>query len=109
MQAKIQSESGLSLAEKRALLASLLQEESAPSRVYPSSFGQRRLWILDQLEGETPAYNLPVGVRLFGPLDLPALERSLSIIVGRHESLRTVFQVENGEPVQVVSAQLEAT
>ncbi len=70
----------------------------------PLSLGQRRLWFLDQLEPESAAYNVPVLVRLDGPLDEEALRRSLSSVVGRHEVLRTRFEAVSGEPVQVVSA-----
>ena len=66
------------------------------------SFAQQRLWFLDRVEPGTPAYNLPAAVRLEGALDAAALERSLSEMVRRHESLRTTFAVEVGEPVQVV-------
>ena len=67
-------------------------------------WGSRRLWFLDQLEPESAAYNVPVLVRLDGPLDEEALRRSLSSVVGRHEVLRTRFEAVSGEPVQVVSA-----
>jgi amino acid adenylation domain-containing protein len=63
----------------------------------PLSFGQQRLWFLDQLEPGSVAYNMPSAVRLEGRLDLPALERSLDEIVRRHEALRTVFHLSAGE------------
>ena len=55
------------------------------------SFAQQRLWFFDQLEPGLSAYNIPAAVRLKGPLNLAALERSLNEIVKRHESLRTTF------------------
>ncbi|MBV9789743.1 MAG: non-ribosomal peptide synthetase, partial [Chloroflexi bacterium] len=68
----------------------------------PLSFAQQRLWFLDQLDPGTSAYNVPVAVRLSGPLDLPAVQRSIDTIVQRHETLRTVFATEHDEPVQII-------
>jgi amino acid adenylation domain-containing protein len=68
----------------------------------PLSFGQKRLWFLDQLEPGSIAYNLPWAVRLVGRLDPGALAGSLREVVRRHEALRTVFHLPEGEdePVQ---------
>jgi amino acid adenylation domain-containing protein len=73
----------------------------------PLSFSQQRLWFLDQLEPGSPFYNSPVAVRLSGELNVGALERTLSEIVGRHEILRTTFQTRDGEPAQVVGEPYE--
>lgn len=69
----------------------------------PLSFGQQSLWFLDQL-GSGSAYNLPAAFRIKGPLDTDALARSLTEIVRRHESLRTVFSTESGRARQVIRA-----
>jgi amino acid adenylation domain-containing protein/non-ribosomal peptide synthase protein (TIGR01720 family) len=68
----------------------------------PLSFAQQRLWLIDQLEPDSPLYNLPLALRASGPLDTMALACSLGEIVRRHEALRTVFTAADGEPVQVV-------
>jgi len=73
----------------------------------PLSFAQQRLWFLDQLEPNSPAYNVPAAIRLEGQLDLAALEQSLNEIVKRHESLRTTFEIVNGEPVQSIASHAE--
>ncbi|HKV08246.1 MAG TPA: non-ribosomal peptide synthase/polyketide synthase, partial [Thermoanaerobaculia bacterium] len=68
----------------------------------PLSFAQQRLWFLEQLQPGNAAYNLPAILRLGGALSVPALEAALSEIVRRHEVLRTVFTVVQGEARQVV-------
>jgi amino acid adenylation domain-containing protein len=70
--------------------------------VFPTSFAQRRLWFVHQLEPDSPSYNVTTALWLSGNLDAAALERSLATIVGRHEALRTTFRLADGEPVQVV-------
>ncbi|MET7394187.1 amino acid adenylation domain-containing protein [Dactylosporangium sp. NPDC005572] len=68
----------------------------------PSSYGQERLWILDQLEGDTGAYNSATVVRLRGPLDTDALAATLDELVARHEVLRTRLVMRDGVVSQVV-------
>jgi non-ribosomal peptide synthetase component F len=67
----------------------------------PLSFAQHRLWLLDQDE-HGGAYPVAGAVRLTGTLDRDALAASLSAVVVRHEVLRTVFTVVDGEPRQRV-------
>jgi amino acid adenylation domain-containing protein len=70
----------------------------------PLSFAQQRLWFLDRLMPESPAYNLPAALHLSGPLNVAALEQSLNEIIRRHEILRTTLPARDGWPVQVVAA-----
>ncbi|HEY0739714.1 MAG TPA: amino acid adenylation domain-containing protein, partial [Herpetosiphonaceae bacterium] len=73
------------------------------------SFNQQRLWFLDQLVPNSPAYNILTGVRVAGPLDITAFERSLNEIIRRHESLRARFPTEDGQAVQVIEPRLSIT
>ena len=71
----------------------------------PLSFAQQRLWFLYQLTPGNNAYNIPVGFRVRGPLNLETLRQSLNETVQRHESLRTNFINVDGEPIQVIDPQ----
>ncbi len=99
--------------KKRAVLEALLREqgigeaktERIPRRTEPGpaplSFAQERMWFLDQLEPESPLYNIHMGVELSGPLNVSVLQRSIAEILRRHEVLRTTFTVIDDRPVQV--------
>ncbi|MEO6236335.1 MAG: amino acid adenylation domain-containing protein [Vicinamibacterales bacterium] len=69
----------------------------------PLSFGQERLWFLEQLDPGTRRYSMGRAVRLSGRLDLPALETTIAAIAARHDVLRTHFGTIDGEPVQIVA------
>ncbi|RLT97980.1 non-ribosomal peptide synthetase [Ketobacter sp.] len=70
----------------------------------PLSFVQQQLWLLDQLDPGTAAYNMPVALRIHGDLDVEAFKHSFNQIIVRHETLRTNFKVIDGEPVAVIHA-----
>jgi amino acid adenylation domain-containing protein len=70
----------------------------------PLSFAQQRMWMLDRMHGASAAYNLPGAIRLHGTLDVDALERAFAEILRRHAVLRTRFEGEADEPMQVVQA-----
>jgi amino acid adenylation domain-containing protein len=77
----------------------VLRARERPDAI-PLSFAQRRLWVLDQLEGAGPTYNVPLALRLDGPLDAAALAVGLADVVARHESLRTIFVETEGVAAQ---------
>ncbi len=93
----------LSPAAKRLLLEQMLAGRVGRPKVYPASFPQRRLWFFEQMEPGTGTYNNCVTLDLRGPLDRVALAQALAEVARRHESLRTTFEVRDGEPVQVIS------
>jgi amino acid adenylation domain-containing protein len=72
----------------------------------PLSYAQRRLWSINQLQGSSAEYNMPEALRLRGRLDVDALRRAVQSIVDRHESLRTHFVEEQGEPAQIIAPSL---
>ncbi|MCZ8192410.1 MAG: condensation domain-containing protein, partial [Microcystis sp. LE19-338.1B] len=68
----------------------------------PLSYAQQRLWFLDQLEPNSPFYNISLALHLTGSLQVDVLEKSLQEIIQRHESLRTNFATIEGNPVQII-------
>jgi amino acid adenylation domain-containing protein len=104
--------------QKRALLDILLQKEGLSSqgvRRIPRreqsgpavlSFGQQRLWLINELQPGNPVYNEHFTVRLSGVLNPSAVERAIGEIIRRHEVLRTVFDSLDEGPVQVIAPTL---
>uniref|UniRef100_A0A486XPV7 Non-ribosomal peptide synthetase modules, pyoverdine @ Siderophore biosynthesis non-ribosomal peptide synthetase modules n=1 Tax=Rheinheimera sp. BAL341 TaxID=1708203 RepID=A0A486XPV7_9GAMM len=67
-----------------------------------ASFAQQRLWFIDQLDGKSTQYNIPVAVELQGRVDEFVVEKALNIIIQRHESLRTNFYSDDGRVFQII-------
>ncbi|WP_306359963.1 non-ribosomal peptide synthetase [Nocardia sp. CC227C] len=78
-----------------------LTARERPVRV-PLSSAQQRLWFLNRFEPGSGAYNIPIGLRLRGRLDIDALRLAVADVVARHEILRTVFPEDADGPHQVV-------
>ncbi|SFL14028.1 non-ribosomal peptide synthetase [Lysobacter sp. cf310] len=99
--------------EKRALLLQQLAKQAPsaprseigrrarPARI-PLSYAQQRLWILDQIDPGSAAYNVPTSLWMQGRLDHAAFARALDEIQRRHESLRTLIAADEHGPHQVV-------
>ncbi|MDN5217514.1 condensation domain-containing protein, partial [Fulvivirgaceae bacterium BMA12] len=77
-------------------------EPVAMQEDYALSHGQRRLWVLEQHQQDALAFNGLIAYRLEGSVSVRSLQSSFSSLVGRHESLRTVFVVVEGEPRQKI-------
>ncbi|MFC9774498.1 amino acid adenylation domain-containing protein [Paenibacillus chitinolyticus] len=74
---------------------------------YPQSSAQKRLYILNQLEGAELSYNMPGALLLEGALDQNRFEEAFRRLTRRHETLRTGFEMVNGEAVQRVYADVD--
>ncbi len=68
----------------------------------PGSLAQERFWTLSQLDPANPSFHVPLVMQLSGPLSAPLLEKSLQLLIDRHESLRTTFAEKDGEFLQVI-------
>ncbi|MCX5001327.1 non-ribosomal peptide synthase/polyketide synthase [Streptomyces sp. NBC_00638] len=85
---------------RTAARPALTADRARPERL-PLSSAQRRLWLLHQVDGPTPAYTIPAAWRLTGALDRAALEAAVGDLVARHATLRTVFPTDpDGLPHQ---------
>jgi tyrocidine synthetase III len=74
---------------------------------YPLSSTQKRLYILQKSQKQSIRYNIPVLLNLFGDLDKDKIIDTFNGLVNRHESLRTSFRMEQGDPVQEIAHQID--
>src|SRR5204863_392788 len=83
-------------------------EAAPPADHYPLSHAQQRMWVLEHLSADASAYHVPAEIRVRGPLDVARLERALQSLVDAHESFRTMFLFEDGEPRQRIASGMRA-
>ena len=97
----------LRLGKKKALTedpsSNRIVHQDEGHRFYPLSYGQLRLWFVEQLNPGSPVYNVYFAFRLKGPLNLTALDQSFNKILSRHEILRATFTTVNDQPVQIIA------
>ncbi|MCJ8274903.1 MAG: AMP-binding protein, partial [Psychrosphaera sp.] len=72
----------------------------------PLSYGQYRVWFIEQLKDHTNEHNMPFAINIKGEFNAQALEAALNFMIKRHEILRTRFYAVDGEPVQLVEPSL---
>ncbi|SHF44757.1 HxxPF-repeated domain-containing protein, partial [Seinonella peptonophila] len=74
---------------------------------YPVSSAQKRIYVLQQLDRNLMHYNMPCAFVLIGSVDVRRLEQAFQQLIQRHESFRTSFVIQEGEPVQKVHPSLD--
>ncbi|MGD2089687.1 MAG: amino acid adenylation domain-containing protein [Candidatus Aminicenantes bacterium] len=74
---------------------------------YPLSSAQKRLYVLQQMELASIAYNVPQVYELGGELNKKTLENTFRQLIKRHESLRTSFDIIKGKPVQKIHQEVK--
>ncbi|MEY4766469.1 MAG: hypothetical protein RI907_3142 [Pseudomonadota bacterium] len=93
--------SGASLPNERPCGAQAAASEPAADAPWgPLTPSQHSLWLLEQMHPEAAAYNEPVALRLKGALNVAALQAALLDIVRRHDALRMVFALRDGQAMQ---------
>jgi hypothetical protein len=79
-----------------------------PELVHPASFAQRQLWVVEQVEAGEPVHHIgfsmpaPASFGAGARLDAALLRGAVDAVVGRQESLRTTFEIRDGELHQLV-------
>ena len=86
-------------ADRRDTTAAVVTRTAAPL-----SWGQERLWFLEQLDPGNPAYHIAFTLELEGPLERQALALAVNDLARRHEALRTHFPVAGGQPSQAIAS-----
>jgi len=79
----------------------------AEQEYYELSYSQKRLWLINQIEPDTNAYNLPVNICINEDVDMAVVERVIHKLAERHESMRTYFKVIDENPAQIISKNIE--
>ena len=100
--------------EQLAVLAEAEAEEYIPipkaeeKEYYPLSSGQKRIYLIQQMQPEAVTYNMPGNMKLTGKVQPEVLKESLQEMTDRHEILRTQFLMIDGEPMQKILPHIEA-
>ncbi len=100
---RVAAQVDLALLERRC--APRLPPIRAVSRAGPAplSFSQERMWLIQSLDPQNTAYNIPAAVWIGGPLDTEALSAAFDALHRRHDMLRSTVRLENGQPRQTIA------
>ncbi|HEY2491660.1 MAG TPA: amino acid adenylation domain-containing protein [Paenibacillus sp.] len=74
---------------------------------YGVSVAQKRLFILDQMNGTNTSYNMTAAFEIQGELNIGKLENTFNTMMQRHDAFRTSFKIVDGEPVQIIHSDIE--
>ena len=80
---------------------------SYPAGCYAASSAQKRLFLINQIESANTAYNIPMVMEIEGEVDQKRFGKSFQELVKRHDTLRTSFELVNGELVQRIHQEVE--
>jgi len=89
---------------KQAPLGLAQDAQGRQVAIYPASNAQQRIWFMQQRAGISPVYCTPTAFELRGPLDAARLQAALQRVIGRHDSLRTTFVMQQDELVQRIAS-----
>ena len=80
-----------------------LHDRSKPQLL---SFAQQRMWFMNQYTGPSALYNMFLALKMSAQVNIQVLNQALCVLFERHESLRTHFQSQDGQPIQVIGPAL---
>jgi len=86
------------LIERAAVTVSI--PNAVPRETYPVTASQRSMWMMHHSDRSGTLSNIPEVIHLTGSLDIAVMERALNEVIRRHDSLRMMFSIEEGVPVQ---------
>lgn len=75
--------------------------------VYRLSAAQKRTFLVHQRIGKMTTYNMPMALICYGPMDVKRFEKTFKQLIERHETLRTTFELKDGEPVQKIHREFD--
>ena len=78
-----------------------------PGKPTVASLGQQRIWLLHQLDLTSPSCSITNSFHIKGEVDLNCLERSINLVIQRHEVLRSTFSLENEVLIQNIQPTAE--
>ncbi len=84
-----------------------LIEKQDNTQLLPLSYGQSRIWFIEQLKDQTNEHNMPVATQIKGSLDVKVLEAALNMMFKRHDILRTTIVADENTPMQRIAAQYQ--